>query len=362
MEHPTSISFRSEATLGASSENAKGGEIVSRGFPKLSVNMGDANKAIGEIAAASGRRIWLLLDEWSSLPEILQPFLADFIRRAILPLQQVTVQIAAIEFRSTFRVDFADTRVGFELGSDISADVNLDDYFVYDGNAKTATDFFKDLLFKHLTAFAGKRGLIESNGDKVIGEIFSQERVFSELVRASEGVARDFINILQLATMRSDESKISMNEIRSAAKDWFERDKQRNLDTNRRARALLDWIRDSVIEGRRARAFLLGISSTDSEIEFLFDERLLHIARRSYSAQDEPGVRYRVWKVDFGCYVDLINTAKNPDGFLGDGVGVADGGDIEVPEDDYRAVRRAILDLEKFEADYQKGLTDRSKP
>lgn len=352
---PASISFQAEASLGASSENAKGSEIVSRGFPKLSVNMGDANRAISEIATASGRRIWLLLDEWSSLPEILQPFLADFIRRAILPVQQVTVQIAAIEFRSTFRVDFAATRVGLELGSDISADINLDDYFVYDANTKTATDFFKDLLFKHLTAFAGKRGLIESNGDKVIGEIFSQERVFSELVRASEGVARDFINILQLATMRSDESKISMNEIRSAAKDWFERDKQRNLDTNRRARALLDWIRDSVIEGRRARAFLLGIGSTDSEIEFLFDERLLHIARRSYSAQDEPGVRYRVWKVDFGCYVDLINTAKNPDGFLGDGVEVADGGDIEVPEDDYRAVRRAILDLEKFEADYQKG-------
>lgn len=63
-------------------------------------------------------------------------------------------------------------------------------------------------------------------------------------------------------------------------------------------------------------------------------------------------MRYRVWKVDFGCYLDLINTARNPDGFLGDGVEVADGGDIQVPEDDYRAVRRAILDLEAFGREY----------
>ena len=350
---PTKASLQAKVDGTSSSGSATGSEVVSRGFPKLSVNMGDTNKALREITVAAGKRIWILLDEWSSLPKVLQPFLADFIRRAFLPVQQITVQIAAIEFRSTFRVDFEDSRVGLELGSDISADINLDDYFVYDSNATTATEFFKSLLFNHLSAFAGSRGLVESDGNAVLGAIFSQERVFSELVRASEGVARDFINILQLAAMRSDESKLSMNEIRSAAKDWFERDKQRNLDTNVRARAMLDWIRDTVIEGRKARAFLLEINSADPEIEFLFDERLLHIARQSYSAQDEPGVRYRVWKVDFGCYVDLINTAKNPDGFLGDGIVVADGGDIEVPEDDYRAVRRAILDIQRFNADYQ---------
>lgn len=348
-----SPSAQVDGKAAASAENAAGSELVTRGFPKLSVNIGEANKALNEIATASGKRIWLLLDEWSSLPEVLQPFLADFIRRAILPVQPITVQIAAIEFRSSFRVDFEDARVGIELGSDISADINLDDYFVYDVNAKTATEFFKDLLYKHLIAFAGSRGLAETDGDKVISAVFSQDRVFSELVRASEGVARDFINILQLAAMRSDDTKISMNEIRAAAKDWFERDKQRNLDTNPRAQALLDWIRDAVIEGRRARAFLLEVNHSNSEIEFLFDERLLHIARRSYSAQDQPGIRYRVWKVDFGCYVDLINTAKNPDGFLGDGVEVSDGGDIEVPEDDYRAVRRAILNIQTFQSEYQ---------
>jgi len=244
--------------------------------------MGEASRVLKDVADASQTRIWILLDEWSSIPEVLQPFLADFVRRAILPIQAITVQIAAIEFRSKFRVDFGDYRVGFELGSDISADINLDDYFVYDINASTAVEFFKDLLFKHLQAFSGESGLKEQNSDEVINSIFSQDRVFAELVRAAEGVPRDFINILQVAAMRSDQNKISMSEIRAAAKDWFERDKQRNLDTNPRARALLDWVRDSVIEGRRARAFLVNLSSSDDAIEFLFDERMLHIARRSY--------------------------------------------------------------------------------
>lgn len=339
-------SLKTEAK--ASAQDAFETEVSSRGTPKLTVNMGEASRILKDVADASQTRIWILLDEWSSIPELLQPFLADFVRRAILPIQAITVQIAAIEFRSKFRVDFGDYRVGLELGSDISADVNLDDYFVYDVNASTAVEFFKDLLFKHLQAFAGENGLREKSGDEVINAIFSQDRVFAELVRAAEGVARDFINILQVAAMRSDQNKISMNEIRAAAKDWFERDKQRNLDTNPRARALLDWVRDSVIEGRRARAFLVNLSASDDAIEFLFDERMLHIARRSYSAKDEPGIRYRVWKVDYGCYVDLINTAKNPNDFLGEGLGMTSAGDIDVPEDDYRAVRRAILDLQLF--------------
>ena len=191
--------------------------------------------------------------------------------------------------------------------------------------------------------------MVEKSEKAVINAIFSQDRVFSELVRASEGVPRDFINILQLAAMRSDQTKISMNEVRSASKDWFERDKQRNLDVDPRAQAMLDWIRDKVIEGKKARAFLLSVDASDRAIDFLFDERMLHIARRSYSAKDEPGARYRVWKVDYGCYVDLINTAKTPTGFLFEDMEISDAGEIVVPEDDYRAVRRAVLDLAEFE-------------
>ena len=40
----------------------------------------------------------------------------------------------------------------------------------------------------------------------------------------------------------------------------------------------------------------------------LFDARVLHVVRRGYSAQDEPGERYDVYVIDYGAYVDLIHT------------------------------------------------------
>ena len=346
----TEASASVDAGLTSQISSSNDSEVTTRGAPKLTVNMGDAAKALEAVVNNSQSRIWFLFDEWSSVPESLQPYLADFIRRVFLPIRDVTVQIAAIEYRSKFRLDFDGQRVGFELGSDISADINLDDYFVYDVNKSMSVDFFRDLLFRHLSTFAGDSKLVEDTPAAVVNSLFSQERVFSELVRASEGVSRDFINILQMAAMRSGEGKINMNEVRSAARDWFERDKQRNLDSNGRARDLLEWIRDKVIDGKKARAFLLNNGVSDHSIDFLFDERMLHIAKRSYSAKDEPGVRYRVWKVDYGCYADLINTVKAPTGFLFDGMEVADTGEIEVPEDDLRAVRRAVLDLSEFES------------
>ncbi|MGO7638255.1 hypothetical protein [Rhizobium leguminosarum] len=347
------FSIKTGAAAKAASENERQVEVTTKGTPKLTVNMGNAYKSMADVAESSRSRIWILLDEWSSIPETLQPYLADFIRRAVLPVSKITVQIAAIEFRSRFREDFGKNRVGFELGSDISADINLDDYFVYDNSPNIATEFFRELLFRHLQALslAGEFG--EKTAKELTNAVFSQERVFQELVRASEGVPRDFINILQLAAMRTNSNGgLTMNEVRVAAKDWFERDKQRNIDTNDRALALLEWIRDSVITKKKARAFLAPSNDNDESMQFLFDERLLHIARRSYSAKDNPGVRYRVWKVDYGCYVDLINTVQSPTGFLFEGYELNQTGEIEVPEDDLRAVRRAILDIEKFAESY----------
>ena len=323
-------------------------ETTTKGTPRLSLNMGSAYNCFREIAERSQRRIWIYLDEWSSIPEPLQPYLADFVRRAIIPIQNMTIVIAAVEYRSRFRVDFSENRVGLELGSDIAADINLDDYFVYDSSPNATVEFFRNILYRHLEAFAGENGLVEQSPQEVVNNIFSQDRVFNELSRASEGVARDFINILQLATMRSDANKISMNEIRTAAKDWYERDKLRNIDTHPRAQELLQWIRDKVISGKKARAFLLHINQPDQTIEYLFDERVLHIARRSYSAKDRPGERYRVWKVDYGSYVDLMTTKNDPTGFLFEGSVMEEDGNIIVPDDDYRAVRRSILDIEKF--------------
>jgi hypothetical protein len=77
----------------------------------------------------------------------------------------------------------------------------------------------------------------------------------------------------------------------------------------------------------------------------LFDARVLHLLKHSISSNDNPGIRYDVYKIDYGCYVDLLTTGRAPKGLIA----LDDGDYIQVPPDDYRAIRRAILNLEKYD-------------
>lgn len=83
----------------------------------------------------------------------------------------------------------------------------------------------------------------------------------------------------------------------------------------------------------------------------LYDARVLHVIKRGVSSRDEPGVRYDVYQLDFGCYVELIATTRAPRGlFQADTDADGDGAWVAVPADDYRSIRRAILDLGEFDA------------
>jgi hypothetical protein len=183
---------------------------------------------------------------------------------------------------------------------------------------------------------------------------FTDKRAFDELVRAAEGVPRDAIYIAAKAAYRAGERKISVPDVRVAARAWFQTDKEAALRSRTEAQRLLNWIIDRVIRQKRARGFLVNQKSASAPLLLtLFDARVLHVVRRGYSAQDEPGERYDVWVIDYGAYVDLINTKSAPEVMLpfddensgNDG----NGGDwVDVPIQDLRAIRRAILDVEDF--------------
>jgi hypothetical protein len=153
-----------------------------------------------------------------------------------------------------------------------------------------------------------------------------------------------------MAAQKAFDATISVNDVRSAARDWYQRDKSTALRANQEAAHLLNWITDEVISHRRARAFLLRSDSRDKLIDTLFDARLLHVLKRNISAHDQPGVRYDAYKLDYGCYVDLITTQRAPQGLLPfeSDEGGSESDFIDVPPDDYRSIRRAILNLEDF--------------
>jgi len=185
-------------------------------------------------------------------------------------------------------------------------------------------------------------------------EAFTQRNAFDELVRAAEGVPRDAINIVRIAAQRALDDPISVEHIRSSARRWYTTDKETAVQSNPDAAALLHWIIDTVIGDRRARAFLLeqGSQANHPLITELYDARVLHVIKRSISSRDRPGVRYDVYALDFGCYVELVTTTKAPEGLFqvngNGGEAGSDGEWVEVPVDDYRSIRRAILDLSLF--------------
>jgi hypothetical protein len=233
-----------------------------------------------------------------------------------------------------------------EVGADVSANLNLDDFLVFDNDEERAVQFFKDPIFRHYrnTDYAD---MSIATSDDLVQLVFTQQNVFAEFVRAVEGVPRDALNLAATVATKAFGQKISISNVSDAARDWYQRDKASAIRADENLSDVLTVIINEVIGTRRARAFLFLSKWQSNAIEELFDARLLHILKKNISSKDEPGERYDVFKIDYGCYVDLKNTNRETLGLF-----QADGDEfINVPRDDYRSIRRAILRPEMLDSD-----------
>jgi hypothetical protein len=347
------ISLGISGSEGETQEKQNQTRMAESGIIRHRVHFGAISQVLSRIINNLGsRRIWVLLDEWSVVPNDLQPLLADLLRRSLFPVRGITVKLGAIEQRTTLHIaGLRGDYTGIELGADMSADVNLDDFMVFENDALRATEFFQEFLFRHYKTASEdlNQPTTISRSNELIRRAFTQRNVFDEFVRSAEGVPRDAINILGLAAQRAGSAAISTNHIRGAAKIWYQRDKEAPVSANVNAREFLYWIIEEVIAHRRARAFLLRSNSRHHLIDTLFDARVLHLLKRNIASPEQPGVRYDVYKIDYGCYVDLLTTLRAPQGLLPAGDDERDTTSfVEVPPDDYRAIRRAILDPNQF--------------
>ena len=336
--------------FGTTGKDAQTAKVIRQGQEVAHVSFGSVGTAIRKLVAAlPKRRLWLLIDEWSEIPQELQPYLADLLRRALLPAPGISVKIAAIEQRSRFLIPNRQTgNIGLELGADVAATVSLDEYMVFDNDETQAVAFFKKLVLSHVQDMMKDMGLEPPKDEaEMISSGFTQVKAFEELVRAAEGVPRDAMHLLTYASQRASVSTINVNDVRAAALRHYQGQKEPNVSVNEQAKNLLHWIIDQVIKARQTKAFLLESGQRDELIDFLYDERVLHVLRKGISAQDNPGVRYHVYGIDFGCYVDLINTVKAPKGLLDLGTSQQEFSE-EIPRTDFRSIRRCVLNLDSF--------------
>ena len=116
-------------------------------------------------------------------------------------------------------------------------------------------------------------------------------------------------------------------------------------------------IQDEVIGARRARAFFLDQSEgEDPLIASLYNARVLHVIKRGVASYLEPGVRFDVYAIDYGAYVHLHSTDKSVTSLfeVETDAGMSH---VDVPADDYRSIRRAILRLGEYRRQSQPVVT-----
>lgn len=312
--------------------------------------------AIERLLEALGTsHLMLLLDEWVKVPWDAQPYFADHLRQLVVPSKRLSMKIAAIQFRSNFNHRDGHSHVGFELGPDVSCDIDMDSYLVMDKDEDHVVRFFAQLLFNHLAVRMGCTLPPMSPEEKeqhVIQDLFTQRSTFVELVRAGEGVARDFLNIFALTYFEcylpktaAGRDRIDVKAVRRAAQEWYSKDKFAAIQSSPELQGLLGALITRVIGEKEARSFM--VCQRDSHhplLQQLFDSRVIHLLKRSWSHQDMRGERFDIFTIDYGTYVDLITTAKEPQLFLFEDDVRVDPADVIVPFDDGRSIRRITLE------------------
>ncbi|WP_337264674.1 MULTISPECIES: ORC-CDC6 family AAA ATPase [unclassified Serratia (in: enterobacteria)] len=117
--------------------------IETTGSEEFHIIYPDIARATKKINAALGdKKLWLLIDEWAEIPLDLQPYLADMLKRTFFSHHNIIVKIGAIENRSKFqKVLSSGYNLGIELGADASSHISLDEFMVFDNDAKKAQSF-----------------------------------------------------------------------------------------------------------------------------------------------------------------------------------------------------------------------------
>ena len=152
-------------------------------FPEL--------QKLRNVLELANTRLFVHTDEWPSLPLDIQPYLAEFLKRGLLPLTIATLKIGALEYRCRFSGQHDSGVLGFELGADIVTAPDLDDYFVFDRSPDQVTDTYADVLLNHLSSElsdAYLRDTYKVSGGRQLASRLSTEK--SRLCRVSSCLRR----------------------------------------------------------------------------------------------------------------------------------------------------------------------------
>lgn len=271
--------------------------------------------SINNIINLLNSTLYLLIDEWSSIPQSVQPYVAEFIKRSLLPCNKLIVKIAAIEYRSNFITYTNAQATGLELGADISTAPSLDSIYGFEERSEQLKADFSEMLYRHISNELPfdylRKHYHVFDGPTFLDSIF-EEDAFGSLALASEGVVRDLINIFIIAFSKvhrpktyDKRTKINRLVIYESAKQWFDRDKLRNLDYDLKER-YMKIVRIAVTENK-SRYFAVPYNHNNIEtLNKLVDLRVLHLAQATFICFSGEMEMFNVYNIDFGSYASLL--------------------------------------------------------
>ena len=310
------------------------------------ISFSDMSDAISQLLEAVDiDRIFCLLDEWSEIPETSQYILAEFLKRTFVP-KKVTLKIAAIPNRTQL---ISENRIGLEDGGDIFG-FPLDNRYIYELYPEITKAFFNELLYKQLYLMDPQLyEFFYDNKEKRpvhnFINIFLANQALREILIASAGIPRDFLNIFisayNIFFTKTNNRHLVVADIRNATVEWYGVDKKKTVDANSNAKLLLDKIINDILITKKRCHFLIPEKYEKvKELNDLIDLRVIHLRKRGISHKGNKGVVYNVYYLDYACYTSTnlyhnkINTTLL--------------NEIETI-DDFREIRRVSLEDKFFE-------------
>lgn len=267
-------------------------------FSEVSELLGNLLSVLNDI------NVTCLLDEWSELPLNLQPYISELLKRTFIA-SNYTLKIAAIPYRSKFRDNISDEhKIGLEEGGDVFP-ITLDNRHVFEVDKNETREFYNELLYKHLISIDKNYKRVEK---KKFINMFLANQALSEILIASAGIPRDFMNLFILSySNRIDKNKrIILRDIRSATTEWYKTDKKEEIEKDNSTRSLFKAIVERIVIEKNRTHFLMPKKYSDNRhIKKLVDLRALHLRQEGISHKHFANKQYDAYSIDYGSYTSI---------------------------------------------------------
>jgi len=272
----------------------------------------------------------ILIDEWMELDKRtlseIQPIFAQLLKKTFFNTNKISVKIASVWHQTTlYDKDDMQKSKGIELKHDIIRAIDLDTAFLM--SEDQVSEFCKELLFKRITYFFEKLENIKESedisqlcregefvDDLFVSELFDNSSNFRAFIIASHGIPRDLMNIFHKCSLRIKRNFelfcIDYQVIYAEARSAYNTDKRRTIRPDSEAQKLLKIINEYMeSSGRRLFIVKNAYVYLSEALQKLVDEELIHQLPSSVTPRDISDT-YKVFLIDFGNYVDWIETRK----------------------------------------------------